>query len=238
MVGQEKCNTEGSHGASKHVELVAHPTLIQAVDYLKKPVQDGGCGCTSIMGLLNAAATGLSAVDATDGYPVRTGSDDNDGIVSIVAAGGDNDATANLPKSYPVHTNPFPEPERGNLCIVLNKSWKGLPLSLARACDFFLHVVHAPIVTTKPELLLDVPSCLSIVLHHVTQWAGYDERSFDGFKFQVAHVQRGRIETFLHDPKHKTAHRIESKEENERAAKQSVDALGNMFDELGDDYDY
>ena len=33
--------------------------------------------------------------------------------------------------------------------------------------------------------LLDAQSCLSIVLHHFTQWARYDEHTFCGHKFSV-----------------------------------------------------
>eukprot|EP00957_Ditylum_brightwellii_P016318 1227043-Ditylum_brightwellii.AAC.1 len=47
FVGYEKCSTDGSHGAAKHVSIVAFPTFDQAVQYLRKK-----CDCTSFVGLL------------------------------------------------------------------------------------------------------------------------------------------------------------------------------------------
>jgi len=37
--------------------------------------------------------------------------------------------------------------------------------------------------TERP--LLDTPACLSILLHEYTGWAGYNERGFQGHKFDV-----------------------------------------------------
>lgn len=224
VVGYDKCNTEGSHGASKHVEMVAFPALYQAVEYLRLPLDQGGCGCTSVMGMLSA---GAGAFDK-EGYETRV----KGGLVSVA---NNLSTSSELPKSYPVHTNPFQR--GGNFCIVLSKNWKGLPASLAEVCDLFVHVPHSVIVSeeTEARLLLDAPSCLSITLHHLTQFMGYDERVFQGHKFEVAFVQKGRLNSF--QPKRGKS-RKEVKEENRLEAEMAdATALGNIFGESGD-YDY
>ena len=185
MVGIEKrCNTSGAHGAAKHVDQISFPVLDLAVEYLRAPTTEGGCGC-SIVGLLNGGVEAFS----------KTGSDTilmQDGDVDLVSVSGKRDPDGclkGLPKSYPVHIHPFPK--GSNVCLVINKNHKGLLLHLSRVCDSFIHV---PIL--KPGTV-DVPSCLSISLHHLTQWAGYRERVFEGHKFQVdIRVQRGRLERF------------------------------------------
>ena len=65
---------------------------------------------------------------------------------------------------------------------------------MALQCDAFIHVPHVAVATvkkeddtnTEPTLLVDVPSSLSISLHHLTNKAGYNERKFVGHKFAVA----------------------------------------------------
>jgi hypothetical protein len=230
-VGYDKCNTEGAHGASKHVDMVAFPALDQAVEHLKAPLSDGGCGCETFVGLLCGAAGAYSK----EGYP--TFEDVDEGIVRV----GDSKQinSSSLPLSYPANSKPFQR--GGNFCIVLSKNWKGLPTHLARTCDFFVHVPHVnipPVEGRQPELLLDVPSCLSITLHHLTQWAGYHERVFQGHKFEVASVQKGRLQSFQSASQGKD--REELKQENELAADMAVDsaALGSVFDSEKGDYDY
>jgi hypothetical protein len=87
--------------------------------------------------------------------------------------------------SYPVSSFPFC---KGNIGIALGKD--GLPMALARHCDSLVHIAHLP-CTQRPSFgLLDVQSCLSILLHHFTNLANYDESTFQGNKFAVERPKR------------------------------------------------
>jgi hypothetical protein len=247
LVGYDKCNTEGSHGASKHVDIVAFPVWNQAVAYLRRSIEDengddgGGCNCQTLMGLLCVGAAGAYR---PAGYPTaHTIQHDS---VRVVGPFEEEESTqssssATLPLSYPVHAKPFmSQSSRGNYCVVLSKSNKGLPMELATHCDFFVHVPHVAIQSVdgqQADLPLDVPSCLSITLHHLTQWAGYHERVFQGHKFQVANVQRGRLPTFQSRAKDRKEH----KHENELAAEMAIEVSGALASALYNetcDYDY
>lgn len=233
MVGYDKCNTEGSHGASKHVDMVAFPALNQAMEYLRAPLSEGGCECVTVMGLLCAGAGGAYS---KLGYTVVE--DKDNGTVAIDKSRITPSSSCCLPNSYPVNTKPFQRV--GNFCIVLSKNGKGLPTRLAKTCDYFVHVPHVeipPVNGRHDDLPLDVPSCFSITLHHLTQWAGYHERVFQGHKFQVANVQRGRLASF--QAVDQKRNRQELKQDNGLAAEMALDsgAIGSVFDEKGD-YDY
>ena len=98
--------------------------------------------------------------------------------------------------SVPISARPFPSED---VCFLLSKDKRGLPLSQARLCSSFIHVPHlsfdndpSPTMQQHPlqsipetngtqitnSTLLDTATTLSIVLHHYTAWAGYEERSF------------------------------------------------------------
>ena len=126
--------------------------------------------------------------------------------------------SARIPnKSYPIHTRPFAT----NVCFLVSKDRRGLPIDQARLCDGFVHIPHITIfendstdgaeevsstknthnklsitsqathtselstsneaqktiITQRP--LLNTEASLSIVLHHFTTWAGYEERKFE-----------------------------------------------------------
>ena len=232
LVGYDKCNTEGSHGASKHVDRVAFPVWSQALAYLQSSENDGGCSCETIMGLLCVGAAGAYS---EAGYPT-THNIEHDTLQVVLGPLESDTQSSALPMSYPVHTKTFSR--HGNYCIVLSKSNKGLPMELAKLCHFFVHVPHVaipPVENQQADLPLDVPSCLSIALHHWTQWAGYHERMFQGHKFQVAHVQRGRLSTF----QSRTKDRQEQKHDNELAADMVIEgAFASVFNYENCDYDY
>lgn len=119
------------------------------------------------------------------GYRVHH--DESSGVVQPVLPAASTVAPASLGSSYPVHGYPF---QYGNLCVALGKKSHGLPWALARHCDSFIHIPHeevfiAPGSTASPYLL-DIQSCLSIALHQFTRVVGYDERTFEGHKFEVA----------------------------------------------------
>jgi len=66
LVGYAHCSTDGSHGAAKHLDIVAFPTLKQAVGYLREV----------IVGLL-----GEVGVDAADGDGRCTTDDGDDDFI-------------------------------------------------------------------------------------------------------------------------------------------------------------
>jgi hypothetical protein len=220
-VGFEKCSVEGSHGASKNVEIVAYPTVEQAVAFLR----DSECSCQSIIGLMGSMPDGYE----TDGYAVYEDEDETTGLARVLNV-AESKSLKELPiRSFPVFTRSF---SAGNACIVLSKKLRsGLPLSLARHCDAFVHVPHAAIPHKSGEAptLLDTPSCLSITLHHLTTYAGYDERTFQGHKFEVTRPTRDAVDA---DGTRRLAkERAEAKRRLQQAADEAVDegGIGSMF---------
>lgn len=118
----------------------------------------------------------------------------------------------------------------GNICFALSKDRQGLPLSLADLCDSFVHVPHIK-SGAHNEPLLDTPSCLSILLHTYTNWAGYDERIFQGHKFEVARSGRAKTDEIAKANERVVARTTMAKE---------VDAIGDegilgLFFEGGSD---
>jgi hypothetical protein len=140
--------------------------------------------------------------------------------------------TPSAKRSYPIHARPFVE---GNCCFVISKNWKGLPSSLAHECDLFVHIPHAQPTSDEESAsgrLLDAPSCLSIALHHFTAWAKYNQRDFQGHKFEVGGREPNNVE------KEATrSARAEARRQSELADDLGNDPLGCMFDaEPSDDY--
>ena len=164
-VGFDKCSTQGSHGAAKHVSMIAFPTVEQAVAYLR-----GQEECKSLVGLMGGVPDAYDHI----GYSVLEQDE------TFYVAPGVYNETTTIYRSYPIHSRPFVE---GNCCFVIGKLSRGLPSSLAKHCDFFIHVPHVNVIEEDTRLL-DVPSCLSISLHHFTSWAQYDKRDFQGHKYK------------------------------------------------------
>jgi hypothetical protein len=189
FVGYAHCSTHGSHGADKHVKTVAFPSFSQAIEFLRKPMEAGGCNVNSVIGCLgpNCGAgafhnsctvvekdTNLIPCDAlnrniqTEAYP------------------------SEYPPSYPVHLRPF---RNGNVCFLLSKYRSGLPKDQASFCDLFVHVPISPTFLNADDEsqlgLMDAQTSLSIILHHWTAWANFNVRKFSGQKFQVATISQG-----------------------------------------------
>ena len=160
----------------------------------------------TIIGILGAYGGG-DEIFSPDGAEVYIGEDSYVSLVPPNAADSLNldhverasaaAAESCIPSySLPISARPFPSDD---VCFLLSKDKRGLPLSQARLCSSFIHVPHLsfdndPSPTMKqhplqtiPETngtqithstLLDTATTLSIVLHHYTAWAGYEERSF------------------------------------------------------------
>lgn len=212
-VGYEKCSVAGSHGANKHVQMIAFPTIQQAVDFARDE-----CGCLSIIGLLGALPDGydklgnvLQEVDGESIVPLADyrHASSNQGIITLDSI------------SFPVNERPFSI--RANTCLVVGKEKLGLPARLAQFCSLFVHVPHSPIYTEtgSPVPLLDIPSTLSITLHHLTDFLGYQERDFQGHKYLLS--ARTRIDST------EQARRNEEKRKTREELDKLTDAHGRIF---------
>lgn len=78
----------------------------------------------------------------------------------------------------PIHTHPF----KGPVAFMLGNEGQGLSQRQINACDSFVYISQYGAGTAS----LNVAVAASIVLHHFALWAGYEERSRSGFKFDVA----------------------------------------------------
>jgi hypothetical protein len=191
VVGYDKCSVQGSHGASKHVELVAFPTQAQAVKFLKNT-----CKCTMLLGLLGGYPNAYN----DEGYNIV---EQDDGMIQLDASksSSSSPSPSSFPKSKPIHTRPFPS--RGeNVCFVIGKKSIGLPISLALHCDSFCHVPHhgmAPSSEGDSELadttsaLLNGETCMSIALHQFSAWAEYQDGHYVGQKYEVERITKGDL---------------------------------------------
>jgi len=206
IVGHDKFNAQGSFGSHLYLDIVVFPTWECVVDYLKRGANEDGSHRDN------------NSDDANEKHQITTAESSTDRRIPIVgimgAYGGDEDLFSSdgvkvyadyagfatlspgdanskenkqdvLPhKSYPIHTRPF----SSDVCFLLSKDKRGLPITHARICDSFIHVpqicvdcddndtdAHSKIIQST---LLDTATIFSIVLHHFTAWANYKERSF------------------------------------------------------------
>jgi hypothetical protein len=187
FIGYQKCAIDGSHGASKHVEIVSFPTFQQASDYVK------GCGVTSIVGILGDASFKRGSLD--DDRAVFD--DDKLDAVNVSAKLMSRTEESKYPCSRPIHLRPFQG--GGNICFLISKRYVGIPKDQGKYCDAFVHVSTSTPFQTEVEDghadgdgddaiygLLDSQTTLSICLHHFAAFAGYEERDFTGQKFVIA----------------------------------------------------
>lgn len=247
VVGFDKCSVEGSHGAYRHVELVAFHNHESAVKALKDEL-----GFT-ILGLLQ----GVPETYSSKGYDVQClrFPQPEEQIVRVKLENvpllpnidlNIVETTPILPKSYPLHSRPFSR----RTCLAVGKRARGLPLSLASVCDGFVHVPHQGLdVSSSTSLQHDsswitVEAGLSIVLHEFALWAGYGraakETGDDSISGNVVHYQGQK---YLVEQKHKGLSGPDEKvkKQEQRRAQREKDAsleggfLGNVFrDDTGD----
>jgi hypothetical protein len=178
--------TIGSHGASKHVQIINYPTVSQAVRFLREE-----CQCISITGLMGSCPNSYSR----NGYCVTKQGDLAQ--INIAALHNPEKYVENCAENLLLGLS-FPAPffhvdlsRTRNICIALSKEKFGLPLSLANVCDSFLHIPHpiGGVISDAVDQifppLLNTPACLSIALHEITAKCGYSENVIHGHKFTV-----------------------------------------------------
>uniref|UniRef100_A0A7S1YY15 tRNA/rRNA methyltransferase SpoU type domain-containing protein n=1 Tax=Ditylum brightwellii TaxID=49249 RepID=A0A7S1YY15_9STRA len=239
FVGYEKCSTDGSHGAAKHVSIVAFPTFDQAVQYLRKK-----CDCTSFVGLLGGycheeeeAVAGLElSTDLVVPMPLKQASEKTQFSQQKIT-------------SWSIQKRSF---QKGNNCFILSKNWRGLPKNHAIHCDSFVHIPQISVlpkdddiqIEMAPFQFLDVPSCLSIALHHFTAWARFQERNFEGQKFQVVRKQHHRILKSNSNDEDESLSickkaRIEAEQKQQQEECMEMDTYtGGLFDSTTNSSDY
>ncbi len=132
----------------------------------------------------------------------------------------------NNQRSFPIDVCPFQK--GGNCCFVIDKKCNGLPSTLAKHCDTFVHIPHMSAASSGQQL--DAPACISIALYHFTAWAGYQERNMIGYKFEL---QPGTKVTSSAN----TEERAKQREQQERDAAKSLEDGGILFEHgLNGDY--
>jgi hypothetical protein len=181
VVGYDKCDVRGSHGASKHVRLVAFPTHEQAAEALTAPnnKQTGGGGF-ELVGLLSPPLVALgdeaTAADDDDDFDMdravvreRFFYEAAETELEIVKVAPSEDADRKTRRSFPLHLKKLPK----RTCLVVDKLKRGLPWSLARHCSSFVHIPHTNCNPNGSMLTLE--ASISIVFHEAMNagWVGH-----------------------------------------------------------------
>ena len=251
VIGVDKCNGQGSHGASKHVELLAYPTCNAALEALH------GLGFM-LYGVLQGVSNGYEEQTLVKNSVPNNQDDEVEERVEVIglssneastaraatlSADGGNEAKKSkfLPKSIPVHHRPFSH----RMCLVLEKKPKGLSWHLAKHCEHFVHVPHQGFVTNNDEdctigrSWLSIEASLSIILHEFTAWAGYNKASYGknhGQKYDVQRISKGS--TTAEAAEKKREERRQRREAKEKEASTSMaDPSSQRLDATKDDGD-
>lgn len=204
IVGHDKFNAQGSFGSHLYLDIIAFPTWESVVNYLnhggnedraRQNSTDDASNSTSsripIVGIAGAYGGGES-VFSPSGIPIHADSSTGFATLSRPATNAKEYPKHEelKQKSYPIHTRPF----SSDVCFLLSKDKRGLPIPHARLCDSFVHIPQmcfdsvdaeddVDVQLNMPEriiqsTLLETATIYSIVLHHFTAWAKYDERNF------------------------------------------------------------
>jgi len=205
-VGFDKCAVRGSHGASKHVEVVAFHDHASASKMLRDEL-----GLT-IVGLLQGAPGAYES----RGYDVDTMFHRATGetLVQVkraeITSADSGDSLSSFPKSFPLHRQPFAR----RTCLAIGKRPRGLSLTLSKLCDHFVHIPHEGISPESDALddemgefsavstWISVEAGMSIVLHEFALWAGYGRAAkvssggnvvrYEGQKYHVKSKRKGQ----------------------------------------------
>ena len=188
VVGYDKCDVRGSHGASKHVQLKAFPTHEQAVRALTATrISENDEGGFELVGLLSPPLDSDKNNDdddddcfdedrnvvrdqffyepaETEVEIARIAANESGGKIVETMATEQQQAQTQTPQiiqtSFPVHLrNRFPR----KTCLVVDKMKRGLPWSLAKHCSSFVHVPHSNFNASGSMLTLE--ASVSIVFH-------------------------------------------------------------------------
>jgi len=254
LAGYAKCSTSGAHGAQKHVNITSFPTMEQAVQYLKLPPEHGGGGCSEVIGILNGFGQYKYSNNSSDMLcedPVLLPVVHNKERNCLLPSSDDTDPEITK-VSCSIHERKFSLDK--NTCFFLSLSARtGISIDQGKYCDSFVHIPHHFI--PQPELeatsscctyLLNVETCVSIVLHYFASFVRYDERMFQGQKFEVnkksnhqridESVDEGSSkDQQIHSSFHVTSEqRQEKKRALKQEAEQTLDDFGNYLFSIED----
>ena len=200
LVGYDKFNCQGSFGSHLYLDIVVFPTWDSVYEYLRNgggeknentevvdsiqstneqnkttTSQQNINNPVSILGILGAYGGG-DKIFSFNGVQVY---EDDDTYASIVPPSSPKKKQDNCiqHRSFPIDKRPF-TPDR-DTCFILSRYKNEFPASQARICNGFLHVPHLSLEETiSKSNLMDTATILSIVLHHYTAFAEYEERTF------------------------------------------------------------
>ena len=114
VVGYDKCSVQGSHGASKHIELIAFPTHEQAMQFIRDSL-----GCNCLIGLLGGRGNAYN----DNGYSVTEVNDFNkpnlamDGLEKSILIWHLMTSTNSIPLSLPLPCCPVKHAK----CVVMDR---------------------------------------------------------------------------------------------------------------------
>ena len=160
LVGCDKFNCQGSFGSHLFLDIVTFPTWDGVHEYLRLGGDDGDgdhiandeddSKCRpkesetsrlrnpiSIIGILGAYGGG-DEIFSPDGMSVYEGVNLFASLVPPEDGQSMDNATCLPQRSFPIHTRPF----SSDVCFLLSRDKRGLPISQARMCSGFVHVPH------------------------------------------------------------------------------------------------
>ena len=224
-VGYDQCSVEGSHGASKHVQMTSFHTHEAARQMLNDELG------FHIVGLLQGVPGAYQ--ESSLRCDKQVSKDDRcEELVVVVTAedaenatydqGSSTDLSPIPSTSYPIQQLPFSQ----RTCLAVSKKTRGVPLSLARICDAFVHIPHhGPRGDHSTASWLTIEAGLSIVLHEFALWAGYGLVSsetgkvvqYQGQKYQVDKKVKGGLDE------------QERKQKERKTKRERTDSIGDDF---------
>ena len=219
-VGYDKCAVQGSHGSHKHVELSSFPTHAQAVTFLRET-----CQVSQFLGLVGGVSncysadgypTELRELTMTNQKTkeqkaelylyVKPDMNENTETTDGKPSQSHSHSEKVFPKSFPVSAKPYSAEPGSNCCLVIGRRSQGLPIALADICDSFVHVPTIDLDLDDDDShscnegllnMIDLESCLSIVLHtfYLHSKISMDKgRNLLGQKYHVEKAKKGSIE--------------------------------------------
>jgi len=205
LVGYDKFNCQGSFGSHLYLDIVVFPTWDSVYEYLSNgggeknenentevvdstddsiqstneqskttSSQQNNNNPVTILGILGAYGGG-DEIFSSVGMQVYV---DDDSYASIVPPShSKKQDTCIQHRSLPIDKRPFTADR--DTCFILSRYKHEFPASQARICNGFVHVPHLSLEETiSKSNLMDTATTLSIILHHYTAFAEYEERSF------------------------------------------------------------
>ncbi|KAL7544929.1 hypothetical protein ACHAWF_008310 [Thalassiosira exigua] len=166
LVGYDKFNSQGSFGSHLFLDILAFPSWESVCDYLRRGGEEKGVAdkninssecqkkhkinagrqLISLVGILGSFEGGeeIYSHQGVEAY-------DDEGFVSLAPPEEKENKESRhekqsspscLPqRSFPISSRPFSH----DVCFILSKDGRGLPLSHARMCSSFVHVPQLPL---------------------------------------------------------------------------------------------